>query len=157
MTTKKLLVTLFLLFIISWPSYSSAQRGCCSWHGGVCGCDTSTGSQLCCDGTDSPSCGCQYIPPKPKPSPAPTPKPATPASTFNPINNSDPLQSKLDQVNSDLTKCNNSATDKDKQISDKNSEISKLKADNDSQSGWLGFLVIALIVSVVINFYKSKN
>lgn len=32
------------------------QRGCCSWHGGVCGCED--GRAKCCDGTLSPSCGC---------------------------------------------------------------------------------------------------
>lgn len=32
------------------------QRGCCSWHGGVCGC--SLGTVVCCDGTFSPSCTC---------------------------------------------------------------------------------------------------
>lgn len=33
-----------------------AQQGCCSWHGGVCGC--SYGSVQCCDGSASPSCSC---------------------------------------------------------------------------------------------------
>lgn len=33
-----------------------AKRGCCSWHGGVCGC--SGGRAVCCDGSYSPSCGC---------------------------------------------------------------------------------------------------
>lgn len=32
------------------------RRGCCSWHGGVCGCES--GRAKCCDGTLSPSCGC---------------------------------------------------------------------------------------------------
>lgn len=32
------------------------RQGCCSWHGGVCGC--SSGRALCCDGSLSPSCGC---------------------------------------------------------------------------------------------------
>ena len=32
------------------------RSGCCSWHGGVCGC--SNGRAACCDGTLSPSCGC---------------------------------------------------------------------------------------------------
>lgn len=32
------------------------RRGCCSWHGGVCGC--SNGRTKCCDGTLSPTCGC---------------------------------------------------------------------------------------------------
>lgn len=32
------------------------RQGCCSHHGGVCGCG---GSRLmCCDGTLSPSCPC---------------------------------------------------------------------------------------------------
>lgn len=33
------------------------QSGCCSWHGGVCGC--SGGSVVCCDNTYSPSCSCK--------------------------------------------------------------------------------------------------
>lgn len=32
------------------------RSGCCSWHGGVCGC--SNGRAKCCDGSLSPSCGC---------------------------------------------------------------------------------------------------
>ncbi len=34
-----------------------AKRGCCSWHGGVCGCKG--GRAVCCDGSYSPSCGCE--------------------------------------------------------------------------------------------------
>ena len=34
------------------------RRGCCSWHGGVCGCDDATDRIVCCDGTYSPSCRC---------------------------------------------------------------------------------------------------
>jgi hypothetical protein len=33
------------------------RRGCCSWHGGQCGCDSS-GRVICCNGTLSPSCYC---------------------------------------------------------------------------------------------------
>lgn len=33
-----------------------ARSGCCSWHGGVCGCYL--GRVVCCDGTFSPSCLC---------------------------------------------------------------------------------------------------
>ncbi len=33
------------------------QRGCCSWHGGVCGC---IGNLVqCCDYTISPTCKCE--------------------------------------------------------------------------------------------------
>jgi hypothetical protein len=31
-------------------------RGCCSWHGGECGCQN--GRDVCCDGTLSPTCTC---------------------------------------------------------------------------------------------------
>jgi len=34
------------------------QRGCCSHHGGVCGC--SGGRKECCDGSLSPSCTCHH-------------------------------------------------------------------------------------------------
>ncbi len=65
---KKALIGLFLGFIlISNISFAKdkcdcsgkeiAQRGCCSWHNGVCGC--SGGSVLCCDGTYSPTCSCK--------------------------------------------------------------------------------------------------
>ncbi len=35
-----------------------ARRGCCSWHGGVCGCDEATDRIICCVGTLSPTCTC---------------------------------------------------------------------------------------------------
>jgi len=35
-----------------------ARRGCCSHHGGVCGCDKEKNRIVCCDGTYSPSCTC---------------------------------------------------------------------------------------------------
>lgn len=38
------------------PDVGWSGRGCCSWHGGVCGC--SNGRALCCDGQLSPTCGC---------------------------------------------------------------------------------------------------
>lgn len=38
------------------PDLVPMQRGCCSWHQGVCNCNN--GRVVCCDGTYSPSCGC---------------------------------------------------------------------------------------------------
>ena len=46
-----------IIIFICFPLLVSAKRGCCSHHGGVCGC--SGGRNLCCDGTISPSCTCQ--------------------------------------------------------------------------------------------------
>lgn len=37
------------------PSYGG--RGCCSHHGGVCGCNA-RGEVVCCDNTVSKSCEC---------------------------------------------------------------------------------------------------
>ena len=45
------------LFDSGATSEQLAQRGCCSWHSGVCGCG-SDGRVKCCDGTTSPSCTC---------------------------------------------------------------------------------------------------
>ncbi len=99
---------LFFLFLLILTSISpenvSARSGCCSWHGGVCGCDTSVGRQVCCDGTYSPSCTCAYVPastpkptkqPTPKPTPKPTVKPTvkptiTPTPTFRPSSSPSP-------------------------------------------------------------------
>lgn len=53
-----LVVFLFTLLLIPAPIFADpiARSGCCSYHGGVCGCDN--GRAKCCDGTLSPSCGC---------------------------------------------------------------------------------------------------
>jgi hypothetical protein len=34
------------------------RSGCCSWHGGVYGCNEQLDRIICCDGTLSPSCTC---------------------------------------------------------------------------------------------------
>lgn len=84
-------ITLFILAFFFMPNGIGAKQGCCSWHGGVAGCDTSVGRQVCNDGTYSPSCTCAYIPNTPTPTriftPSPTPKPTftpTPTPTTTP-------------------------------------------------------------------------
>ena len=52
------IVAALLLTGLSWqqPEECQAGQGCCSYHGGQCGC---SGSRVkCCDGTLSPSCQC---------------------------------------------------------------------------------------------------
>lgn len=41
---------------VAFTDITEQKRGCCSWHGGVCGCRN--GRVLCCDGTLSPTCRC---------------------------------------------------------------------------------------------------
>jgi hypothetical protein len=55
MKITQVLTAILLSFILT---FAYAQRGCCSYHGGVAGCDANTGYDLCNDGTDSPSCTC---------------------------------------------------------------------------------------------------
>lgn len=57
---KRICLFIITFFLITVTVQTEAHRGCCSWHGGVVGCDSNTGHQLCADGTDSPSCMCGY-------------------------------------------------------------------------------------------------
>lgn len=53
-----IMATVFKLSATANVYLEEQQRGCCSWHGGVCGCDRATGRIKCCDGQLSPSCLC---------------------------------------------------------------------------------------------------
>lgn len=53
---KKIVLVLICVMLFS-PLKIEAARGCCSHHGGVSGC-SSSGSQICKDGTISPTCTC---------------------------------------------------------------------------------------------------
>ncbi len=57
MAVKKSLLTLGLLTLcfVSLPFIAEARSGCCSWHGGVCGCS-------CCDGTPLSATCAPYYP-----------------------------------------------------------------------------------------------
>lgn len=55
MKRSMFLILIVCLFFI--PVNVLAQRGCCSHHGGVAGCN-SNGRQVCKDGSLSPSCTC---------------------------------------------------------------------------------------------------
>ena len=149
---KKLLLFLMVVFVMV-PLISFATSGCCSWHGGVCGCDTSTGSQLCCDGSDSPSCGCQYIPPKPTPIKTTTPKKDT--TDYKAL--SDSLQSQLAAMKSDLDYSNNLSSNKDKEIQQYKLEITDLQKSIDNRNGWLWFLGITFFIGICIHFGKEDK
>ncbi len=61
---KKIIVFLTFICLLFWPSYNVlAGRGCCSRHGGVCGC-TMYGMSLCCDGDTAKAASCACTPPK---------------------------------------------------------------------------------------------
>ncbi len=56
------MIKILIALLLFWPSTSLAARGCCSWHGGQSYCGSS-GYWICGDGTESPSCTCNYQPP----------------------------------------------------------------------------------------------
>lgn len=58
MNKKIGLILICIILII--PVKVEATRGCCSHHGGVSGC-SSSGRQVCSDGTLSPSCTCTPV------------------------------------------------------------------------------------------------
>lgn len=58
-----ILALLLLLISFLIPKPVDAQRGCCSWHGGISHCDGGSGRYICNDGTYSPTCTCGYNPP----------------------------------------------------------------------------------------------
>lgn len=48
-------------YVVASPDCNIFNRsGCCSHHGGVCGCNKNFHRLKCCDGSLSPSCGCNY-------------------------------------------------------------------------------------------------
>lgn len=58
---KKFFAILILMLFTTGAGFAlmndiKQRRGCCSHNGGVCGC--SHGRAVCCDGSYSPSCGC---------------------------------------------------------------------------------------------------
>jgi hypothetical protein len=140
------LFSLFASLIIFWPSFSFATSGCCSHHGGVCGCNTSTGSQSCCDGTDSPSCGCAYTPPTNKTQSLPSLSSLTKTCNYSDLTS---LESKLDSTKNDLQICIKSSSAKE-------TTINNLKKTIDNRDVWLWIFGIAL-VGYVIAFYNKKS
>lgn len=56
---KKIVLVLICVMLFS-PLKIEAARGCCFHHGGVSGC-SSSGRQICKDGTLSPTCTCTVV------------------------------------------------------------------------------------------------
>lgn len=80
-TLCSLFATLILFFATTSPIF--AARGCCSWHGGVSGCDSSTGRYVCNDGTYSPSCTCEVASSPPTATPTQAELQITARVTYN--------------------------------------------------------------------------
>ena len=55
---KKIVFLVLITFLMA-PSFVFANRGCCSWHGGISHCGNN-GYYICNDGSQSPSCTCSF-------------------------------------------------------------------------------------------------
>lgn len=55
----KKIIALTIVLILLMPYSVNAKRGCCSWHGGESGACSTSGKEICNDGTESPSCTCE--------------------------------------------------------------------------------------------------
>ena len=161
MKTQKLLVAFLALLIISWPSFSLAHSGCCSYHGGVCGCGCCDGSSLSATcapyypgcGSSEPSYSDPTIDDQSVDYSEPTiPDEYVPSTTQIAIPNKPDcsfLQFQLDNANTSMK------TDS-KAISDDLSTISDLKKTIENQNTWLWIIGIAL-VGYMIAFYTKKS
>ncbi len=70
------LCALVCCFILATAAVSEARSGCCSHHGGVCGCACCDGSPLSARCAPYYDCGGQEATPEPTPRPTPEPLPA---------------------------------------------------------------------------------
>lgn len=152
-TFRKVLGLFLFIFILTSisPDNISARKGCCSWHGGVCGCDTSVGRQVCCDGTYSPSCTCAYVPPStPKPTKQPTPKP-TPTPIPKPTPTLPPSPTPTPEVQGEQTS------------KPTQSPSSQVLSDSSSESafnqfiGFMGWSGLALFSYLIYKNRKNKK
>jgi len=126
---SKILSLIILLFLLTLPfSNAQARSGCCSHHGGVCGC-------RCCDGTSLSATCAPYYPqcsaPKPIQTQPTTPQPITP--------NTENQQTNKNSVNS----------------SNLLAEVPK--ENSDSGSDWLWIIGIGAVGYIFYRFIKRKK
>jgi hypothetical protein len=151
MNPRKLLVAVIALLMISWPSYSDAGQGCCSYHGGQSYCDTSVGRWVCDDGTYSPSCGCSYIPKK-----------TTSPVSLSTMSIADQDKENYFACSKSLSTCEknikeqlDTISEKDSIISTKTHKIYELEESNERKSNWIFWLIVALGFSVVAHINRK--
>lgn len=148
----------FFALILLFPLFVFAGQGCCSWHKGECGC-SSGGRTVCCDGTLSPSCTCNYV--APTPTPKPTPKPITPAPKLftPPVEKTTPLS--ICEQNLTLCKADFSRIEKEQNetkniLQEKYKEIPALE-DNVASFEFFIFLFIIGVPTISFFAYNRKE
>lgn len=144
---KKVLIALALVTLVfSSPKPVLARSGCCSHHGGVCGCG-------CCDGTGLSDTCAPYYPECSQPVyVAPiatithaTPKPATPKPTIRPTDTPEPTLTPTPTPTSVP------------EVQGASVEASPSPTPTTSGSNTFGYGVLAVVVAGIVYIYKRVN
>lgn len=139
---KRRLLIIVLLLMLFIPTIAEAQRGCCSWHGGVYGCSKS-GRTVCNDGTLSPTCTCYY--PKKK-----TKKKTTKKKTTTTKKTSTKTAKKS-------SKKNKKKTTTKAYIKDASNNVSKSNnSGKDPNSGTIFVIFLSIVAGAAFLIYKKQ-
>jgi len=127
---KIILPFFFLTVVLMFPLVISARSGCCSHHGGVCGC-------RCCDGTSLSTTCAPYSPqcstPKSKPS----------------IQQPPTAQQPVTQQNTENSRTDNNSIDSNKLLAE-------LPKEDSGGSFWWWIIGIGVVAYLFYAFRKRK-
>lgn len=140
----KLKIILILLTWILLPSDINALQGCCSKHGGIDYCDENIGKYICIDGTESPSCECNYTPT---------------VQNINPINLNEYKQAEgviILEDNDELKKEYGNLKKKHKKLEKKYSELKKQINNNKSNRPYIAITIYGLSL-IVLSLFEPKQ
>lgn len=140
----KFKIILILLTWILLPSDINALQGCCSKHGGIDYCDENIGKYICIDGTESPSCECNYTPA---------------VQNVNPINLNEYKQAEgviILEDNDELKKEYDNLKKKHKKLEKKYSELKKQINNNKSNRPYIAITIYGLSL-IVLSLFEPKQ
>lgn len=133
-------IIFLIAILLIFPITISAQRGCCSWHGGVSYCGNN-GYYICNDGTQSPSCTCY--------------------NANNNYNNGDDLGIKLTDTSNNCSFEEEQIQTLEKETDELDYKISMLEKNNEDLKGKLeGYKWAAIvfgILLIIISFAKFSD
>ena len=140
----KLKIILILLTWILLPSDINALQGCCSKHGGIDYCDENIGKYICIDGTESPSCECNYNPT---------------VQNVNPINLNEYKRAEgvtILEDNDESKKEYNTLKKRHKKLERKYSELKKQINDKKSNRPYIAITIYGLSL-IVLSLFEPKQ
>ena len=153
---KIFLLSLFLLIFIILPVFSiEAKSGCCSHHGGVCGCQ-------CCDGTSLsatcapyyPQCSSPTVQPEEQPTQI-TPQPLDMPSSQPEQEPAQTIQEPLSTESSQTEQVKSSQTEN--YSIDQNQLTAELPKEGNRGSAWLWIIGLGVLGYIFYRLIKKKK